>query len=145
MYILCTCNHPLPSLLPSLSLSLPLSHTHTPAPPPPPTHTHQASFLSYDQSGSLPHHSLMKDWRRLGQVLTTVLATGGFIQGADHQGTLQTLSMKVRESEVAQSCPTLCNSMDCSLPGSSVHGIFQARILEWVAISFSRRSSRSRD
>ena len=44
------------------------------------------------------------------------------------------------ESEIAQSCPTLCNPMDCSLPGSSVHGIFQARILEWVAISFSRRS-----
>ena len=39
------------------------------------------------------------------------------------------------ESEVAQSCPTLCDPMDCSLPGSSVHGIFQARILEWVAIS----------
>ena len=36
--------------------------------------------------------------------------------------------------EVAQSCPTLCDPMDCSLPGSSVHGIFQARILEWVAI-----------
>ena len=41
------------------------------------------------------------------------------------------------ESEVAQSCPTLCDPMDCSLPGSSVHGIFQARVLEWVAISFS--------
>ena len=39
-------------------------------------------------------------------------------------------------NEVAQSCPTLCNPMDCSLPGSSVHGIFQARVLEWVAISF---------
>ena len=38
-------------------------------------------------------------------------------------------------SEVAQLCPTLCNPMDCSLPGSSVHGILQARILEWVAIS----------
>ena len=37
-------------------------------------------------------------------------------------------------SEVAQSCPTLCYPMDCSLPGSSVHGIFQARVLEWVAI-----------
>ena len=36
-----------------------------------------------------------------------------------------------------QSCPTLCNPMDCSLPGSSVHGIFQARVLEWVAIAFS--------
>ena len=39
----------------------------------------------------------------------------------------------------------LCNPMDCSLPGSSVHGIFQARVLEWVAISFSRRSSRPKD
>ena len=42
------------------------------------------------------------------------------------------------ESEVAQSCPTLCNPMDCSPPGSSVRGIFQARIQEWVAISFSK-------
>ena len=41
------------------------------------------------------------------------------------------------ESEVAQSCPTLRNPMDCSPPGSSVHGIFQARVLEWVAIAFS--------
>ena len=40
--------------------------------------------------------------------------------------------------EVAQSCPTLCDPMDCSLPGSSIHGIFQARVLEWVAISFSK-------
>ena len=45
----------------------------------------------------------------------------------------------------AQSCPTLCDPLDCSLPGSSVHGIFQARILEWVAISFSRGSSWPRD
>ena len=44
-------------------------------------------------------------------------------------------------SEIAQSCPTLCDPMGCSLPGSSVHGIFQARILEWVAISFFMRSS----
>ena len=48
-------------------------------------------------------------------------------------------------SEVAQSCPTLCDPMDSSLPGSSVHGILQARILEWAAVSFSRRSSRHRD
>ena len=46
---------------------------------------------------------------------------------------------------VAQSCPTLCDPMDCSPPGSSVHEIFQARILEWVAISFSRGSSQPRD
>jgi len=41
------------------------------------------------------------------------------------------------ESEVTQSYPTLCNPMDCSLPGSSVHGIFQARVLEWGAIALS--------
>ena len=45
------------------------------------------------------------------------------------------------ESEVAQSCPTLCDPVDCRPPGSCVHGISQARILEWVAISFSRGSS----
>ena len=50
-----------------------------------------------------------------------------------------------KKKKVAQSCPTLCNPMDCSLPSSSIHGIFQVRILEWVAISFSRRSSRPRD
>ena len=46
---------------------------------------------------------------------------------------------------VAQSCPTLCDLMGCSPPGSSVHGILQARILEWVAISFCRGSSWPRD
>ena len=46
--------------------------------------------------------------------------------------------MKVKsESEVTQSCPTLSDPMDCSLPGSSAHGIFQARALEWGAIAFS--------
>ena len=46
--------------------------------------------------------------------------------------------MKVKsESEVAQSCPTPSDPMDCSLPGSSVHGIFHARVLEWGAIAFS--------
>ena len=47
--------------------------------------------------------------------------------------------------KVSQSCPTICNPMDCSLTGSFVHGIFQTRILEWIAISFSRGSSRPRD
>ena len=49
------------------------------------------------------------------------------------------------ESEMAQSCPTLCDPMDCSLPSCSVHVIFQARAPEWVAISFSRGSSWPRD
>ena len=52
--------------------------------------------------------------------------------------------MKVKcESEVTQSCPTLCDPMDCSLPGSSVHGIFQKRVLEWVAIAFSKKKKKS--
>ena len=52
--------------------------------------------------------------------------------------------MKVKsESGVVQLCLTLSDPMDCSLPGSSVHGIFQARVLEWVAIAFSGNSSRT--
>ena len=54
-------------------------------------------------------------------------------------------TMQENKGLVTQSCPTLCNSMDCSLPGSSIHGIFWARILEWVIISFSRGSSQPRD
>ena len=46
---------------------------------------------------------------------------------------------------VAQSCPTLCDLMDCSLPGFSIYGILQTRILEWIVIFFSRRSSQPRD
>ena len=46
------------------------------------------------------------------------------------------LPSPVHESEVAQSCPTLSDTMDCSLPGSSIHGIFQARVLEWGTIAF---------
>ena len=49
------------------------------------------------------------------------------------------------KSEVTQSCPTLCDPMDCSPPGPSIHGIFQATVLEWVAISFSRGSSQPRN
>ena len=58
-----------------------------------------------------------------------------------------TSKMKIRMwvHAAAQSCPTLCDSMDYSPPGSSVHGISQERILDWVAISFSRGSSRPRD
>ncbi|CAN0540889.1 unnamed protein product [Rangifer tarandus platyrhynchus] len=52
--------------------------------------------------------------------------------------------MKVKsESEVAKSCPTLRDPMDCSPPGSSVHGIFQARVVEWGAIAFSERRYKS--
>ena len=54
--------------------------------------------------------------------------------------------MKVKsEREVAQSCPTLSDPLDCSPPGSSVHGVFQARVLEWDALAFSRGSCRPTD
>ena len=55
------------------------------------------------------------------------------------------LKKERKESEVVQSCLTLCDPMDCSLPDSSVHGILQPRVLEWVAISFPRGSSWPRD
>ena len=55
------------------------------------------------------------------------------------------VTFPMKRSEVTQSCLTLCNSMDGNLPGSMVHGIFQARLLEWAAISFSRGSSQPRD
>ena len=54
------------------------------------------------------------------------------------QNSYPAFSLSESESEVTQSCSTLCEPMDCSLPGSYVHGIFQASVLEWVAISFSR-------
>ena len=63
-----------------------------------------------------------------------------------HSEVSQTMKKKKRkEKGCAQSCLSLCNPMDCSPLGSSVHGIFQARILEWGAISYSRRSSWPRD
>ena len=58
---------------------------------------------------------------------------------------LQDLLESESENEVAQSCPTLCDPSDCSLPGSSLYGILQARILDWVAISFSRGTSQLRE
>ena len=54
-------------------------------------------------------------------------------------------ALPINRSEVAQSSPTLCDPVDCNLSDSSVHGIFQARVLEWIAISFSRGSSRPRN
>ena len=61
-----------------------------------------------------------------------------------YQSSLQFLG-SVRFSSVAQSCPTLCDPMSCSPPGSSVHAIFLARILEWVTFPSSRGSSPPRD
>ena len=71
---------------------------------------------------------LLRAWREVGPVICFSILLG-----------------QNRVSEVAQSCPTLCDPMDCSLSGSTVHGIFQARVLEWIAISFSRGSSQPRN
>ena len=67
------------------------------------------------------------------------------LSSANRKNQLEFLPTVESESEVTQSCPTLCDPVDCSLPGSSVHGILQTRVLEWVAISFSRGSSQARD
>ena len=61
---------------------------------------------------------------------------------AESEEELKSLLLKVKsESEAAQSYPTLSDPMDCSLPGSSIHGIFQAKVLEWGAIAFSNMQS----
>ena len=63
----------------------------------------------------------------------------------NHWATREALYVRESESEVAQPGLTLCDPMVCSSPGSSIHGIFQGRILEWIATSFSRGSSRPRN
>ena len=65
------------------------------------------------------------------------LPQSGTVQGQERPPWPMVFPTRESESEVAQSCPTLHDPMDCSLPGSSVHGIFQARVLEWGAITFS--------
>ena len=95
------------------------------------------------------HCSLLKHLNHL-QLFSTLPArllcpwdSPGKNTGVGHHFLLQCMKVK-SESEVAQSCLTLSDPMDCSLPGSSIQGIFQARVLEWGAIAFSIFSSRSR-
>ena len=99
---------------------------------------------------SLGSHGLYSPWNSPGQntgvgslsLLQGIFPTQGWNPGFPHcRRILYQLSHKGSKVKVAQSCLTLCNPMDCSLPGSSVHEILQARILEWVAIPFSGRSS----
>ena len=89
------------------------------------------AYLTYMQSTSYKMLGWMKhklESRFLGEISIT-----------------SCIQMSEWVSEVAQSCPTLCDPVDCSPPDSSIHGILQARILEWVAIFFSRESSQPRD
>ena len=77
-----------------------------------------------------------------------MLCLGWFSEGCNYWGKSSDQSrtaLALSEVKVTQSCPTFCDPMDCSLPGSSVHEILQARILEWVAVPFSRGSSKPRD
>ena len=92
---------------------------------PPTGFCHKPHEVTVEQQSRAPH----------------LLHAGCVIQS--HKHTVELVS--VSESEVSRSCLTLSDSMDCSLPGYSVCGILQARLLEWVAFSFSRRSSQPRD
>ena len=93
------------------------------------------------------HHQL--NGREFEQALGLGDGQGGLAccgpWGCKELDTTERLNWTESESEVAQSCPTLWDTVDGSLPSSSVHRIFQARVLEWVAISFSRGSSQPRD
>ena len=84
---------------------------------------------------------------RAWAVVFTGVSTGKARQGGLNSWGLASLNHASRRSgnEVTQSCPTPCDPTNCSPPGSSIHGIFPARILEWVAISISRGSSQPRD
>ena len=86
------------------------------------------------------------EWSRAGPKLGRTIKAGNYhIQTGGNWPQSETVnSTEMGRSEVKWS-PTLCDPMDCSLPGSSIHGILQARVLEWVAISFSRGSSWPRD
>ena len=92
--------------------------------------------------------------------LTSVALAGGFfttsatchlhkwLQRTNRKKPMKTTQLRfyrVHVCSVTQSCPTLCSPVDCSIPGSSVHGILQARILEWVSMPSSRESSWARD
>ena len=82
-------------------------------------------------------HGVTKSWTRLSNWYDLIWSDDIVIQIFIDYIPLKVI-IRWSESEVAQLCPTLCNPVDCSLPGFSIHGIFQARILEWVAVSFSR-------
>ena len=91
-------------------------------------------------------------FKKIRDTKGTFYAKIGTVKDRNSMGLTEAEDIKKRwqeytesEREVAQSCPTLSHPMDCSLLGSSVRGIFQASILEWVAISFSRGSSQPKD
>ena len=107
-----------------------------------------------DVSHSSRPHGLYGPWDSPGQnigmgsfsLLQGIFPTQGLNPGLPRcRWILYQLSHKGSPMLVSHSCLTLCNSMDCSPPGSSVYGILQAKILVWVAVSFSRGSPQPRD
>jgi len=106
----------------------------------------QVDSLLTDLLGKPPEIIILANWRNtlcefISGIMTSSLPSQKIPGPCEYMKTFPYIT----KSEVAQSCPTLCSPMDCSLPGSSIHEIFQARVLEWVAISFSRESSWPRD
>ena len=111
--------------------------------PPTPGATSQSIFSRLVSLRSAPGFSLLVSPRDLGRVF---LLLGTAQTGEAEVGPrLSSLTDTCVHAQLLQSCPTLCDPMDRSPPGSSVHGILQARILEWIAISSSRGSSQPRD
>ena len=104
-------------------------------------------FFSLDSTGSGHHPEMLLSASCRQQFIWEAWGVGG--PGTLHRGPLfgfPRLPQGARAVQKdSQSCRTLCDPMDCSPPGSSVHGILQARMLEWVAIPLSRGSSRPRD
>ena len=94
-------------------------------------------FAYLDFSGSWDLLWLLSCWTLFGPKWGE--ETVSFVKKECHLQLQTNHKWKKKKRNVTQSCLTLCNPMDCSLPGSSVHGILQARILEWVAVSFSMK------
>ena len=113
----------------------------------------KSSFFFYRCSYYFLKHPVLISWRQCFsslRILTIVWSFCFLLLPVFSEFCLFTVlasafHMGVHVCSVAKSCPILCDTMNCSLPGSSVHGIFQARILEWVAIFSFRGSSQPRD
>ena len=105
----------------------------------------QPGFAKELRALPLMTHSLFEQWGRTGRLVLQRRSQGrGWGRGVlSTQRSRHDTGKKRKESEVAQSCLTLCDPTDHSPPGSSVYGIFQARVLEWGAIAFSVGSQSS--
>ena len=93
-------------------------------------------FIDYAKAfDSVDHNKLWKILKEMG-ILDHLTSWETYMQVRKQQ-----LELDMEQGEFAQSCLTLCDPTDCSLPGSSIHGIFQARVLEWVLVPNKKRST----